>query len=155
MCVDLKPLNSNILREVHPLPAFDETLAQLSGACVFNKLDANSGFWQIPLTAFSKLLTTFLTHHGRYCFNKLPFGISSASEHYQKRIGKIQQGLPDVLCHMDNVLVFGRDIQEHDRRLEEVLQQIQAAGAILNQEKCQFCKSSLKCLGHLIDHTGI
>ena len=46
-------------------------------------------------------------------------------------------------------------IQEHDRRLEKVLQQIQAAGATLNQEKCQFRKSSLKFLGHLIDQRGI
>ena len=37
---------------------------------------------------------------------------------------------------MDNVLVFGKDTQEHDARLEKVLQQIQAAGATLNQEKC-------------------
>ena len=129
ICVDLKPLNSNVLREVHPLLTVDETLAHLSSACAFSKLDANSGFWQIPLTASSKLLTTFLTHNGRYCFNKLPFGISSAPEHYQKRMGKILQGLPGVLCHMDDVLVFGRDTQEHDMRLEKVLRQIQAAGA--------------------------
>ena len=155
ICVNLKPLNCNVLREVHPLPTVDETLAQLSGACMFSKLDANSGFWRIPLTVSSKLLTTFLTHNGRYCFNKLPFGISSAPEHYQKRKGKILQNLPGVLCHMDDVLVFGRDTQEHDMQLEKVLQQIQAAGAKLNQEKCQFRKSLLKFLGHLIDLTGI
>ena len=45
ICVDLKPLNVNVQREVHPLPTVDETLAQLSGAHVFSKLDANSGFW--------------------------------------------------------------------------------------------------------------
>lgn len=66
ICVDLKPL--------------DDTLAQLAGAKVFSKLDANSGFWQIPLSKKSQLLTTFVTPFGRYCFNKLPFGISSASE---------------------------------------------------------------------------
>ena len=52
---------------------------------------------------------------------------------------------------MDDVLVFGKDTQEHDARLQKILQQIQAAGATLNQ----FCKSSLKFLGHLIDQTGI
>ena len=51
--------------------------------------------------------------------------------------------------------ICGKDTQEHDTRLEKVLQQIQAAGATLNQEKCQFRKSSLKFLGHLIDQTGI
>ena len=45
LCVDLKPLNTSVQREVHPLPTVDETLAQLSGATVFSKLDANSGFW--------------------------------------------------------------------------------------------------------------
>ena len=49
ICVDLKPLNESVLREVHPIPKVDDTLAQLAGATVFSKLDANSGFWQIPL----------------------------------------------------------------------------------------------------------
>ena len=49
ICVDLKPLNMSVLREVHPLPRVDDTLAQLTGAKIFTKLDANSGFWQIPL----------------------------------------------------------------------------------------------------------
>ena len=51
ICVDLKPLNANILHETHPLPDVDEILAQLIGAAVFSKLDANSGFWQVALSA--------------------------------------------------------------------------------------------------------
>ena len=64
ICVDLKPLNQHVLREVHPLPRVDDTLAQLAGARVFSKLDANSGFWQIPLARKSRLLTTFITPFG-------------------------------------------------------------------------------------------
>ena len=66
----------------------DETLSQLAGAKVFSKLDANSGFWQIPLSQSSRLLTTFITPMGRYCFNKLPFDISSAPEHFQRRMSE-------------------------------------------------------------------
>ena len=62
ICVDLKPLNQNVMREVHPLPRVDNTLAQLTGAKLFSKLDANSGFWQIPLSPTSRLLTTFIDH---------------------------------------------------------------------------------------------
>ena len=43
ICIDLKPLNSNVLREAHPLPAVDETLAQLTGAVIFSELIAASG----------------------------------------------------------------------------------------------------------------
>ena len=61
ICVDLKPLNKSIMRETYPIPKVDDTLAQLTGARVFSKLDANSGFWQIPLAEESRPLTTF--HH--------------------------------------------------------------------------------------------
>ena len=44
ICVDLKPLNERVSREVHPIPDVDETLAQLSGASVFSKLDVNFEF---------------------------------------------------------------------------------------------------------------
>ena len=51
--VDLTHLNQNVIREYHPLPNIDDTLAQLTVARKFTKLDANSGFWQIPLTKTS------------------------------------------------------------------------------------------------------
>ena len=155
ICVDLKPLNENVLREVHPLLKVDETLAQLSGAKVFSKLDANSGFWQIPLAKDSRLLTTFITPFGRYCFNKMPFGISSAPEHFQKRMSQLLTGLHGVLCLMDDVLVFRKDEKEHSDRLDAALKRIEMAGVTLNPSKCEFGKDLLKFLGHLIDEQGI
>ena len=113
ICVDLCPLNTSVMRETHPLPKVDDILAQISGGVMFSKLDANSGFWQVPLAKDSQHLTTFLTHFGRYKFNKLPFGICSAPEVFQKRMSWILQGLEGVLCLIDDVLVFGRTEAEH------------------------------------------
>ena len=155
ICVDLKPLNSNVLREVHPLPAVDETLAQLTGAAVFSKLDANSGFWQIPLAAISRHLTTFITPFGRYYFNKLPFGITSVPEYFQKKMSEILEGLQGVLCLIDDILIFGKDKEQHDERLFAVLERIQKAGVTLNAEKCEFWCDKLKFLGHIISKNGI
>ena len=155
ICVDLKPLNEAVLRATHPLPKVGTTLALLSGAQVFSKLDANSGFWQIPLTEEWRLLTTFITPFGRYCFNKLPFGISSAPEHFQCAMNKVIAGLEGVVCLMDDTLVFGRSKEEHDKRLLATLQRIQAAGLTLNKEKCIFSSTRLKFLGHIIDKDGI
>ena len=155
ICVDLKPLNTNVMREVHPLPTVDETLAQLTGAKRFSKIDANSGFWQIPLAKESRHLTTFITPFGRYCFNKMPFGISCAPEHFQRRMSQILERLEGVLCQMDDVLIFGRNDEEHDARLGAALKRIQDAGVTLNKEKCEFRKSELKFLGHIINQHGI
>ena len=155
ICVDFRPLNDNVLREVHPLPKVAETLAQLAGATVFSKLDANCGFWQIPLDESSRHLTTFIMPFGRYCFNKLPFGISSAPEHFQRRMSEILEGQEWVLCHMDDVLIFGQNQEEHDSRLHSALQHIQAAGVTLNPDKCEFNKQCLTFLGHVIDEHGV
>ena len=153
--VDYRPLNNNILREVHPLPTVDENLAQLAGAKFFTKLDANSGFWQIPLSPDSCPLTTFITPFGRYMFNKLPFGISSAPEHFQKKMQRILAGQEGTICHMDDVLIHGRTQQEHDVRLRATLKLIEAAGLTLNPDKCEFSKDTITFLGHIINQDGI
>ena len=45
ICVDLTTLNQNVQRERHILPLVEQTLAQIGGAKIFTKLDANCGFW--------------------------------------------------------------------------------------------------------------
>lgn len=96
ICVDFQPLNKYIRRELHQLPTVDEVLGQLTGATVSSKLDANSGFWQIPLSEASQHLTTFITPFGRFAFTKMPFGTASAPEVFQHRMSKLLQDLPEL-----------------------------------------------------------
>ena len=93
ICMDLKPLNSNVLSEVHPFPAIDETLAQLTGVAICSKLDANSGFWHF-VCGYLKI---FITPFSCYYFNKLPFGITNAPEYFQRKISPILESLQGVL----------------------------------------------------------
>ena len=155
ICVDLTKLNKSVRREKHMLPSVEHTLGQLEGAKVFSKLDANSGFWQIPLSEDSRLLTTFITPFGRYCFNRLCFGISSAPEHFQRRMSRILEGLEGVLCQMDDVLVYAETQSTHDGRLWKVLKRLEENGVTLKTEKCEFSKSSVKFLGQVIDAQGV
>nr|XP_049586080.1 uncharacterized protein K02A2.6-like [Syngnathus scovelli]XP_049586090.1 uncharacterized protein K02A2.6-like [Syngnathus scovelli]XP_049586092.1 uncharacterized protein K02A2.6-like [Syngnathus scovelli]XP_049586103.1 uncharacterized protein K02A2.6-like [Syngnathus scovelli] len=154
ICSDLTELNKSVQRERHPLPAVEQTLGQLAGAKVFSKLDANSGFWQVPLSKGSSLLTTFITPFGRFCYNRLCFGISSAPEHFQKRMSQILDGLDGVLCQMDDVLILGATQEEHDRRLHAALTRLQDAGVTLN-DKCEFSKSTIKFLGQIVVASGV
>ena len=155
ICVDLTKFNQNVCRERYPLPAVEQILAQLSGATVFTKLDANSGFWQMPLSPASAPLTTFITPFGRFCFHRLPFGITSAPEYFQCQMSEMLKDLDGVLCLMDDVLVYGKTVSEHDERLDKVLQTMQKAGMTLNKEKCQFLQKRIMFLGQLIDESGI
>ena len=89
ICVDLTKLNQSTLREAHPLPSVDFTLGKLGSSKVFSKIDANSAFWQRKLSDNSRLLTTFIIPWGRFCFNRLPYGISTGSEQFQKCMSDI------------------------------------------------------------------
>ncbi|KAK7884427.1 hypothetical protein WMY93_027550 [Mugilogobius chulae] len=155
VCVDLTKLNDSVKRERHMLPSVEHTLGQLEGAKIFSKLDANSGFWQIPLSRESALLTTFITPFGRFCFNRLCFGISSAPEHFQKRMSQLLEGLDGVVCQMDDILVYAETQTHHDARLVAVLERLEKAGVTLKSEKCEFSKTSIKFLGQIIDSTGV
>ena len=154
ICVDLK-LNASVRRERHVLPAVDQIVAQLSGTKVFTKLDANAGFWQIKLAKESVLYTTFITPFRKFCFQRLPFGITSAPEFFQKKMSSILADLNGVVCMIDDVLVYGSSYKEHDERLNKVLNRLQDAGVTLNKEKCQFRKHCVQFLGQLIDSQGV
>ena len=155
ICVDLTRLNKNVQREHHILSSVDHTLAQLAEAHYFSKLDANSGFWQVPLSTESARLTTFITPYGRYYFNRLPFGISSAPELFQRRMSRALEGLQGVACHMDDILIHGTTKEEHDARLLRTLEKLLQHGITLNKDKCSFATESVKFLGHIVDREGI
>ena len=155
ICVDHTHLNKSVRRERHLLPAVKQSLAQLAGACVFSTLDANSGFWQILLDRKSALLTTFITPFGRYCFHHLPFGITSAPEHFHRRMSHILTGLEGVVGMMDDILVHGQTTEEHDKRLDKVMQTLQEAGLTPNRQKCHFSKPQVKFLDQIVDKDGV
>ena len=150
ICVDLTKLNESVKQGRHILPSVEQSLAQLGGAKVFSKLDANSGFWQVKLDPESALLTTFITPFRRFCFNRLPFGITSGPEYFQSRMSEVLDGLEGVVNQTDDTLVYGKTKAEHDQRLA-----LEAARVTLNRDKCQFAKTTVKFLGHIIGPDGI
>ena len=157
ICVDLTKLNENIIRPRHQLPSVDETLARLGHGKLFSKLDANSGFWQVPLAEKSQLLTTFLTPFGRYCHTRLPFGITSGPEFFQQKMDALIKDLPQATCLIDDIAIATpeSDAESHRAKLYPVLKKLQDAGVTLNREKCEFFVSGVEFVGHKITEHGI
>ena len=122
---------------------------------MFSKLDANSGYWQIPLEEESQLLTTFNTPQGRYCFTRMPFGITSAQEIFHKRINEAFEDLEGVETDIDDILVWGTNTKEHDECLRKVLNRCYAINLTLNEKKCQFNKEEITYLGHKLTQNGV
>ena len=103
----------------------------------------------------SSKLTTFITPFGRYKFNRLPFGITSAPENFQRRMNEILANTEGAVCLIDNVLAYGSTQSEHDQRLLKVLKKFSEAGLTFNKEKCVFNTTSIKFLRQLVDSTGV
>ena len=152
ICLDPRPLNAAICREHFQLPTIEDITTRLTGARIFSKLDANHGYWQIPLSNSSQLLTTFNSPFGRYCFKRMPFGIKSAQEVFQKKMNQLLEDLPGVETDIDDILVWGTNQEEHDEILEAGCEQINLT---LNKEKCQFRVPEVTYIGHILNDKGI
>ena len=155
ICVDFTKLIACVRKECHILPSVEHILAQLDGSKVFSKPDANSGFYQIQLSNQSAKLTTFIIPFGRFYFNRLPFGITSAPENFQRRISEELAGLKGTLCMMDDILIMGKTQGEHDQRLMAALDRIKESGITLNKGKCKFSKDKVTYPGQVISSSGI
>ncbi|KAI9550771.1 hypothetical protein GHT06_004558 [Daphnia sinensis] len=133
-CVDYRRLNSVTVKDVYPLPRIEDVLDRLGGAQFFTSLDLESGFWQVPMAKEHQEKTAFVTTDGLFEFSRLPFGLCGAPPTFQRLINRVLDGLKwtECLVYMDDILVFGGSLTEHNKRLHRVLQAIGNAGLTLN-----------------------
>ena len=155
MCLDPRDLNCPVKREYDPLPTLEELTVMLSGAKYFSVLDATSGYWQIKLDEESSFLTTFNTPFGRYRFTRMPFGIHSAQEVFQKTMDMAFEGIDGCKSIIDDMLVWESSKEEHDRNLRKVLERTREVGIKWNAEKCVFRATQVSYFGHVLSDEGV
>ncbi|CAB3996632.1 Hypothetical predicted protein [Paramuricea clavata] len=141
LCVDMLEANKAVKREKHLMPTLDELIADLNGATVFSTLDLTSGYHQLELDPESRHVTTFSTHVGLRRYKRLIAGINAASEIFQNSIAELLTGLPGCKNISNDIIVYGRDVREHDENLNRVLTRLREYNARLNPTKCTFRNS--------------
>ena len=118
-------------------------------------MDAEKGFWQIKVSERTEDYLTFTTPWGRYTFTRLPFGLASAPEIFQKLITNILIDVPNTECAMDDIIIFAKSLEELRTTTEMVKTRLSGAGVKLNDSKCQYEKTEIKFLGNIISSEGI
>lgn len=93
-------------------------------------------------------------HKGLFRYTVMLFGVASAPAVFQREMDKVSHGLK-AAWYLDNVLVYGKDEDDHLQNLKAVFTQLQETGMKLNPDKCEFLKTSLEYLGHRIDKEGL
>ncbi|CAC5370732.1 unnamed protein product [Mytilus coruscus] len=120
-----------------------------------DKLDATSGFWHIQLDKPSSKLCTFNTPFGRYRFARLPFGINSASEVFQKIVSEMVSDIDGAEAIINDILILGSDQKEHDMRLIQVLDRACEYNLKLSAGKCEISKPEVTYIGHRLTSEGV
>lgn len=161
ICLDPKDLNRAIRREHYPLPTIEDVASRLHGAKVFTVLDVKQGFWHVELDEPSSFLTTFHTPFGRYRWKRMPFGISSAPEVFQRRMHELIEGLQGVEVIADDFMTvgYGEQLEEavrnHDQNLAAFLQRCTVRGIKLNTEKVKLRLHKVPFIGHIATDKGL
>ncbi|CAM4573172.1 unnamed protein product [Caretta caretta] len=157
MCIDYRTLNSRTVVDQYTMPRVQDALDCLLGSQWFSVLDLRSGYYQIPLGEEDKEKTAFICPLGFYQFERMPQGISGAPATFQRLMEKVvgDMNLLQVLVYLDDLIVFGRTLEEHEERLLKVLDRLEDYGLKLSIDKCQFCRTSVKYVGHIVSQEGV
>ncbi|CAG4992023.1 unnamed protein product [Colias eurytheme] len=156
LCVDYSvSLNKQLVVDKYPLPTIKELFSKLHGGQQFSKLDLSMAYNQFVLDDQSQKYTCINTHRGLFVFTRLVFGLASAPAIFQRAMDELLSGIDGVLCLLDDVCITGRNRAEHLERLHTVLQRLQAAGLVLQREKCEYFKDEVNYLGYIINKDGL
>ena len=142
------------MRPHHQLKTVNDILSDITEAKIFSKLDAKSGFWHIQLEEKSSFYTTLNTPQGRYRFIKMPYGITSGSEVFQHAMEHLLEGYPCKVI-VDDIIVYGKTMEEHDANLEKVMQRLQEINLHLNIKKCEFRVDQIAFVGNIFTSEGL
>lgn len=155
LVIDFREVNKRWTDDCFPLPHAQDLFDALGGAKCFSSLDAQNGFWQIPLDKEARPVTAFIADGKLWEFKVLPFGLKTASSIFQRVMSNILADLPFCIVDIDDILIFSNSEFQHLGHIEQVLQRIEQSGLKLKPSKCHFFRKEIKFLGRIISERGI
>uniref|UniRef100_A0A803KB09 Gypsy retrotransposon integrase-like protein 1 n=1 Tax=Xenopus tropicalis TaxID=8364 RepID=A0A803KB09_XENTR len=155
VCLDPRDLNKAIKRQHYSISTPEDVRSKLNGKKFFTILDEKDGYWQVVLDEKSSLLCTFNTPWGRYKFNRLPFGIKSASEVFQQKNSEAFGDIEGTHIIADDMIIAASTKQEHDDILNKVMERARKLNVKFNKDKIQYLVKEVKYMGHIISSDGV
>ena len=156
MALDYRRLNEQMVFDCYPLPHLWEMLQSLIGYKYYTCLDANWGFWNLPVGEESRKYTAITSPWGLYEFTVLPFGIKNSPGEFQRVMDFCFKNVSDFLhIYIDDMSYGTHDWDNHMTKLRKVLESCRNSGVFLKLSKVELCKNKVKLLGHIVGTHGI
>jgi hypothetical protein len=152
LVVDYRRLNDITKKNVYPLPRQDDLMAQLQGAKIFTKLDLRWGYNNVRIKEGDEYKTAFRTKYGLFETLVMPFGLTNAPAAFQHFMNDIFRDMLDtkVVIYLDNILIFSKNQEDHERDVKEVLKRLAANQLFCKLSKCSFHVDTVDYLGLVI-----
>jgi hypothetical protein len=155
--VDYRGLNNITMKDRTPLPNIKEMQDRLRGSTVFTKLDLRDGFNNILVKPEDQFKTAFRTRYGHFQYKVLPFGLCNAPATFMRMMNRIFGDLYDdcIIAYVDDILIYSKNIDDHIRHLQLILDRLRDHKLYLKRSKCCFATDRTEFCGTDVDAKGI
>ena len=158
LCIDYRQLNLKTIKDAFPLPRVDECLEALTGSKYFSTLDLAHGYYQYAIDARDVPKTAFrVGTSGLYEFTRMPMGLCNAPATFSRLMNHVlgNENFNSLLIYLDDVLVFGKSVDEMLQRLDTVFGKLRVFGLKIKPQKCSLFRREVKFLGHIVSAAGV
>jgi hypothetical protein len=159
LCTDYRALNEISLEDAYPLPPVGYMLDLLGTVKprYISILDLASGYYQIPIDPRDRHKTAFVSIHGLYEYNVLPFGLNSSGPKFCRFVNTVLKGILNkfAFIYVDDIICVSPSFEQHLKDLQEIFDRFQSVNMKLKLKKCHFARKSVKYLGHVVSNEGI
>ena len=152
--IDYRKVNNATEPDPYPLPRIDDIIVHLSKNKVFSKIDLANGYYQVKMHPDSIKYTIFISEFGKHEYLAMPMGLKNAGSTFQRIMDKVLENLIEEICfvYLDDIIIFSEDIESHQERVKMVIDRLKQNGLQLKLKKCEFLKSNIRFLGHVISY---
>ena len=151
LVIKYQDLNHFLANDKFPLTNKSTLFQHLSNAKVFSKFDLKTGFWPSGIHLKDRYKTAFCIPDHHYQWTVMPFGLKNASSQFQKAMVTLfQPFLANALIYVDDILLFSKDADAHEKLLTEFYNLVKSQGIMLSEKKMAIRQISIDFLGMTI-----